>query len=310
MRDALMSIRDLAMVATAAALVTPVLSAAQSLPPTGNLEERSRQQIRVPAEAGREDALMTGDTDILLLRRTRLFNIHGSADVSWTSNAYLSPGARISDGFTQVQAGAGIGTRIAERVSVFADARVSTVRYFSETSLDYSTFTGAIGVSGTLGPAMLSGLYLPAVVYTRDFGDRELTAHRFRVAGVVPFVFRGTRVDTELHVERASTQPADYSAWSAGVTLSASRMLFPSAAILGYVAAGYDRRYFDDYFEAFVGTSRRDRLVSAGAGLVWRPGTWGQVRLDYGYGHNVSTSDVNGYVAHSGMLGLSATLRF
>jgi outer membrane receptor protein involved in Fe transport len=59
-----------------------------------------------------------------------------------------------------------------------------------------------------------------------------------------------------------------------------------------------------------VGVKRKDDNFSAGAGVVWRPLPWGEVRASYSYGHNGSTSDVNRYDSHSGVLGLSGTLRF
>jgi hypothetical protein len=69
--------------------------------PQGNIEERARRQLSTPSERDRQDSLMTGDTDILLLRRTPLFTLTASGDVTYTSNAALSPTDVRADGIGQ-----------------------------------------------------------------------------------------------------------------------------------------------------------------------------------------------------------------
>lgn len=64
---------------------------AQGAPPPGNIDERVRQQFQQLSDRDRADALMTGDTDILLLQRTRLFSLTASSELSYTSNAALAP---------------------------------------------------------------------------------------------------------------------------------------------------------------------------------------------------------------------------
>lgn len=283
---------------------------AQTAPPAGNLDERVRQQLRSPTEQERTDALMSGDADLILLRRTQLFNVHSSFDINHTSNAYLAPSDRISDQFAQLQVGVGLATRIDGKIDVFADLSLASVRYLDEKALDYSSISVALGAGMKVGKVNVSASYQPSVVYERDFGNRQLTSHRLRLAGSQSFKLGAVTVEPEIHLERAITNPSDYKAWTAGVSLTASEPLSQAIPLLAYVNAGYDRRIFDDYFEAFVGVKRRDNNLSAGTGIIWRPRAWGEVRASYSYGHNGSTSDVNRYTAHSGTLGLSAALRF
>jgi hypothetical protein len=279
-------------------------------PPAGNIDERVRQQLRLPTEREQTDALMSGDSDLVLLRRTQLFNAHASLDLTHTSNAYLAPDDRIADQFGQAQLGVGFATRIAEKVDVFADLTVVAVRYRDEDSLDYSAASGALGAAMDVGPVTVSAVWQPSMVFDRGFSHRQLTSHRLRLSGSRPFLLGEVTIQPEVHVERAITNPSDYKAWAGGISLTASEPLSQRIPLLAYVTAGYDRRVFDDYFEAFVGVKRKDNSVSAGAGVIWRPLPFGEVRASYTYGHNGSTSDVNRYTAHSGALGLSATLRF
>lgn len=279
-------------------------------PPQGNLDERVRQQLRLPSERERAEALMSGDSDLVLLRRTQLFNVHGSLDFSTTSNAYLAPEDGISDQFGQAQVGIGFATRIAGKVDVFADLAMVSVRYFNEDSLDYGAATGLLGASMDAGKFKVSATYQPSMVFDRDFAHRQLTSHRLRLSASLPFQLGTVTVQPDVHVERAITNPSDYKAWTGGVSVTASEPLSQRIPLLAYVTAGYDRRVFDDYFEAFVGVKRKDNNVNAGAGVAWRPLPFGEVRASYSFGHNGSTSDVNRYKSHSGTLGLSAALRF
>lgn len=288
----------------------PAPAAPQTTPPPGNIDERVRQQVRARTDRERADTLMTGDTDIILLRRTPLFTLTAAVDTTGTSNAALSPTDERPDGFTQAQVALGVSTQIGGKVDVFANAAVLGVRYFKEKALGYNAFSGVVGARVTFGRLGVTATYQPSIVYTRDFGTRQLTSHRFRLGAAMNFTVRGVTVVPEIHGERAITLPADYTAWSGGGSVTLSAPLFKRKPVFIYAQAGYDRRSFDDYFSAFVGTKRLDDNLQAGAGVVWRPKSWGEVRLSYSYGRNWSTSDVNGYKAHSGTFGLTATLRF
>jgi hypothetical protein len=285
------------------------VSTAQT-PPAGNIDERVRQQLRLPGESGRPETPMTGDADLLLLRPTQLFNAHGSLDVNTTSNSYLAPSQGVADQFLQAQAGVGGATRVAGKIDVFMDLSAIAVRYFNEGSLDYNAVSAILGASMAVEQVKVSATYQPSMVFNRVFGDRQLTSHRLRLAVARPFALGTVTVEPEVHLERAITNPSDYKAWTGGVSLTASEPLSQRIPLLAYINAGYDRRVFDDYFEAFVGVKRKDDNLSAGAGVIWRPLAWGEVKASYSYGHNGSTSDVNRYTAHSGSMGVSATLRF
>jgi hypothetical protein len=291
------------------ALGFSTLAAAQA-PPAGNIDDRVRQQLRAPTDRERTDALMTGDADLILLRRTQLFSAHGSVDMSTTTNAYLAPSDGISDLFTQGQLGVGAATRIADKVDVFADVSATAVRYFNEAALDYNAASAVLGASIALDDYKLGAVYLPLMVFDREFGHKSLTSHRLRVSVARSFRWQGVNIEPEVHGERAITRPSDYKAWTAGVSVTATRRMSQRYPVLAYVTAGYDRRMFDDYFEAFVGSKRDDDNVSAGTGMVWRPNAWGEVKASYSFGHNGSTSDVNRYSAHTASVGLSGSLRF
>lgn len=295
-----------------AAIVAAVPAFAQTPPtaPANNIDDRVRQQARILTEREREEAMLTGDTDIVLTRRTRLFSVNGSIDVSGTSNAFLSPTGRVSDAFGQANVSLGFGTRLGGKVDVFASVGVLGVRYFQFKALDYNALTGLVGARTNFGRLAVTATYQPSIVLTRDFGRRQLTSHRLKLSASLPFRIRNLTIEPVIAAERTLSSPSDYRAWSgtAGVTFSAP--LSQTAPLLAYVSAQYERRSFDGYFPDLVGVRRLDDGWSAGAGVVWRPRQWGEVRASYSFQRVYSTSDVNGYFAHSGTLGISASLKF
>jgi hypothetical protein len=290
-------------------VLLPHIAQAQAVP-GGAIEDRTRQQVRLPTEEEREEALLTGDTDIVLTRRTRLFTVHGDVETVLTNNAYLVETAPVTDSYAQAQVGLGFGTRIGGTVDVLADASLIRVAYSDETALDYAAFAGLLGARASIGSVQISATWQPVVVFDRDFQDRQLTTHRLGLSVSIPHRLGPALIEPSLHLERTIADPADYDAWSVGTNLALGVPLSQRLPLLGYASAGYERREFDSYFPGLVGLDRKDDSISASLGVVWRPRAWGELRLAYAFQRNWSTSDVNRYQAHSGRLGLSARIRF
>lgn len=298
----------LAVLLAGAALAQPAI--AQVSAPANAIEDRTRQQVRLPSQEEREEALLTGDTDIVLTRPTRLFTLHGTVQMVLTDNAFLTEASPVTDGYVQAQVGLGVGTRIAGKVDVFADAGLVSVRYFDEESLDYAALTALVGVAVPVGPLRLSATYQPVMVFERDLTARQLTTHRLQLAASLQLVVGPAVAEPRAMVERTLASPSDYSAWSRGAGLTVSLPVSRTLPVLVYASADYQRREFDAYFPGLLGVDRKDDLLSAGAGVVWRPSGWGEVRAGWNFQRNWSTSDVNRYQTHGGNLGVSARLRF
>jgi hypothetical protein len=300
------------MLAASAAVAVATLAgpAFAQAAPGNNIDSRVRQQLAQPSEREQETALLTGDTDILLTRPVKLFNLHASVDVSATSNAFLAPHHARSDGIAQVQLGIGAGTRIGGKVDVFADFSLLSAHYFKHDGLNYGAIVGTVGARTRLGRVNLTASYQPSAVFDQDFGRRLLTTHRFRLTASLPFSIKRLQVEPSIGGERAIAHPGDYSAWAATAGVTMLLPLSKKAPVYGYATANYELRSFVHYFPDLVGVHRRDNVVTAGVGVVWRPKAWGEVRASYTFQKAYSTSDVNRYRNHSGGLGLSATLRF
>lgn len=298
--------------AAAAGLFAALIGASPVLaqPAPGNIDDRVRQQVHLPDEAERTAALMTGDTDIILLRHTPLFTAHATLDVTETSNAALSPDSRTADTIAQLNAGIRIGTTIAGKFDVFADLGLVGARYAKRPDLGYNALVGALGVSARLRPVTVSMTYQPSVVFDRNFADRQLTQHRFRLDAATPFSLAGLQIAPAVSLERSIADPSDYSSWAWAAEVRATRAMSRRRPLFVTASAGFERRRYDGYFTDLLGVSRRDDTVRAGIDVVWRPRPWAEVRAGYDYAWSRSTSDVNGYMSHSGSLGLGGAIRF
>lgn len=293
-----------------ASTAVSVPAQAQQAPPDNAIDDRTRQQVRLPSEEEPEEALLTGDTDIVLTRPTRLFTVHGDVESVLTDNAFLTEVDPVTDAYVQAQMGLGVGTRIGGKLDLFADARIVSVRYLDAETLDYGAVSGVIGAALPVGRVRLSAAYQPVMVFERDFTSRQLTTHRFRLAASLPFAVGKVLAEPQVYGERTVAHPADYSAWSGGGGLTLSTAPIPRLPLVAFGTIGYQRREFDSYFPGLIGVVRKDDVMNAGIGIAWRPGTWGEVRLAWNFQRNWSTSDVNRYQTHSGHLGVAARLRF
>jgi hypothetical protein len=279
--------------------------------PGNNVADRFRQQTAPATEEERTEAILTGDTDLVLLRRTPLFTLSATIGASPTSNAFLSPIGARSDVILQGQAALRVGTRIGGRVDVFAEGGILGVRYARFDALGYNALTGAIGAGTRLAGFDLALLYQPSIITSRDFRTRQLTQHQFSASVSRSFLLGSVVVTPSATGQRVESSPSDYRNWAASADLSLSRPFrigrMPAAI---FATGGFEYRAYDSYFRDLLGVDRSDKLLRASAGLAVQLAPAASLRAAYSFQHNHSTSDVNGYTAHSGALTLTAGIRF
>lgn len=279
--------------------------------PGNNVADRFRQQTAPASERERTEAILTGDTDLVLLRRTPLFTLSATLGAAPTSNAFLAPLDAHSDIILQGQASLRIGTRIGGRIDVFAEAGILGVRYARFEGLGYTALTGTVGAGTRLAGFDLALLYQPSLIYSRDFGSRQLTQHQVTFSVSRSFQVGSVIVTPSAAGQRVESTPCDYRNWAASADLSLQRPFrlgrLPAAV---FATGGFEYRAFDSYFRDLLGVDRTDKLLRAGVGILVQPANYASLRAAYSFQHNRSTSDVNGYTVHSGMFALSAAIRF
>lgn len=249
--------------------------------------------LTVPAQ----EAILTGDNDLILLQRRKFFTLEASVDYTHTSNAFLSDNRRDSDFVVDINASARAATQIASRYDLFAEATVGTARYADNTSLDYDNF----GVQ--MGAAMPVGNYNVGVIYgmTMAFGPDGFSEHQVTLHDIALNVNRtylvgaNTALVPQLVLGRTFADPADYNVWSAKGRVSLIHRLQPGLTAQMGFDAGY--RNYDNYFEASTGEDRQDYNYGLSAGLHWQFAPAGQLSGEVSAMNNRSTVDANNYHA-------------
>jgi hypothetical protein len=297
---------------TAMVALVSVDAFAQTGPPTtpSNINDRVRVQLPDLTRADKENALLTGDTDIILLQKSKLFSLYGGVGVNFTDNAKLADTERQDDSLYAVNTGFRIGTKIGGLVDVFASAGASMVNYSKLDELGYSALSGAVGAQVPVYSVDVALSYQPTIVYGKDFKNKQLTQHRFHLQASRRFTIGKLIVDPVISAERVTANPSAYDTWGGGAELTLTLPLSKTKPIFAYLSGGYDYRAYDDYFEGFLGTKRTDNAYSASAGVSWNFKQWGSMGLTYDFRKQGSTSDVNRFQSNSGGLNFNARIRF
>ena len=299
--------RLLALAVLLAALVCePAL--AQSAP--SNVDDRLRRQVETQNQDDAVNAIMSGDTDLILLAPVQHFTLHGSLSGTETSNAALAPTGGVADTIGQLQLGLRAATRIGEQVDLWADAGLIAARYARNSELGYDALSGEVGVATELAGFAVSATYQPTVIYERDFGPRQLTQHTLGLAVSRRFRLGRLLLEPVVSAQRVEAHPAEYENWAGGANITMMLPFGREARFLVYATGGYQRRIYDDYFSGLVGADRKDNQWNAGLGLNYRASNRVSASLSYTFRQNHSTSDISAYRVHGGHLGLSGTVRF
>ncbi len=275
------------------------------------IDERFRStapEFALPAAPG--EAILTGEGDLVLLRRARRSSVHGSLDAAYTDNAFLADSATERDSYAVFDLGVSTSAALGTRALAYASLGTTLARYVDFDQLDYSAATLNLGLQ-----ALRLGLdwrlnYQFAEVYDASFGDRQLTQHRPSLQ--VGRAMRGKRLELGAYVnlERVSANPREYDNWAAGLQLAASGALPRPRNATAYAMVQYQRREYDGFFPGLVGTDRSDDRVGATLGVSWRSRNGLQLNAGYSWQRNHSTSDVNRYTSGSGSLGIGTRWRF
>jgi hypothetical protein len=295
-----------------AALLLAASSAAAATDPA--LDARVRDMLD-QARGGEtaDSALVTGRGDLILLSRRKLFVAHFTISPQRTSNAELAGEGGHADTLLTIEAGLGASTRVADRVNLHADISVLGVRYGEISALDYDAVTADIGAdtdwATPVGRLSVGADYLPAVIYTRGFGDRQLTQHRLLAAAqlATPIRPRLSIISTGT-VERTWADPQDYDNW--GAAIDETLVFRPAPELQVAVGGGLYARRYPNYFPALIGVTRRDHGWRASVAVSYSTTPRLVLTASASHVENRSTSDVNPYRVDNGGLTARVALRF
>ena len=297
--------------ATVALAQTPVTPSVPANNQDINIDSRVRKSIPklFDADAATE-ALLTGNGDLILLQKTKRISLSFGLTHGETSNARLSPEDMASDHMTSANIGLTASTRLAKRVDLYAQLGVAQERYARLKELNYGALTSAIGANSHWGPFQFGLAYQPSVIFDDHFKKRKLTQARLSGDLSMQRRIKSVYLIGNLSLDRTTADPKDYNSRGIGLNLNGVAPLTKSPPSSVFLTLGYETRWYDDYFSGLVGSKRTDRRTHGTIGFKVKltPSVDAVAQLSYARNH--STSDVNRYHAHSGLVGLSLMKAF
>ena len=257
-----------------------------------------------------DESNLTGENDLVILRKPQHFTLTADFERSQSSNAALSPDDPQFAFSNSLALGAGAQTVIAKKYRVYGQINVQNMRYQGVRDLDYNALMGNFGVTLPIGKARLDIAYQPLSVFDAAFKKRQLTQHRYSAVLGHGFAYKQWQLFPTLRVERVLSTPSDYNSTAQAFSLMIARSIKTKLPSLVYVNHNYERRLYDHYFESFVGTKRNDNRHETSIGLRVTLNRSTNLRMDYSWTRNKSTSDVNAYKARSGVIGIGLEKAF
>lgn len=284
---------------------------AQNVPSPNNIDSRfAIEWSKIDPQAIKDDEIQTGKGDILLLRRTKLISFMAGASRTSTDNAFLSPEDKSRDNQSTFNMGLRLGTTIAEKFDVFADISAVQSKYVKNKDLDFSAISSNIGVNTAWRNVEIGLKVSQNSVFDEKFDERQLKQTQYSIELSRPIVWRNISFIPTIMASKTIANPSDYDMKSYGIELTASTRLSKTLPLTAYLTIGYNERDYDSYFYDILGVYRYDRLSSANVGIQYQLSKSLLLGFHFGYQNNNSTSDVNGFNATSGTLGLSIQSKF
>ena len=306
-----MSTRQTSLGSVAAAiLAVPAMALAQPAPADNSIDQRVRQvQGAILEDAARQESILTGRDDIVLIRRRQFFTVSAAAAVLDTTNAALSTDAN-GDQFATLDVSLRAATVLGGRVDVYAEAGASTAQYRRFESLGYVAVSGALGAHSRVWGVDLDATYTPNIIFVHEADERQLTQHRVSLGLARAIRLRNLSIRADAGLERIWADPSPYSNTGASIGLSLATPLTSDGRLTGFASIRGVGRNYDNYFEAFVGTPRRDRLLEGSLGLSYALTRRASLEVRWTQSRNWSSSDVNRWQGGVGSLGIRTALRF
>lgn len=277
---------------------------------TQTIEQRAQQVQETPTVAiSPEELILTGEEDLVLLRRPKLFSVESSSSYQFTDNAFLSDKSKTHDHVLSQSLLLRAGTRIARRMDVFVSGSGFLSRYLRNQGLDFNGITGSAGASVPLDRWVMSLHYDGSAIYDRRFDAHLVTLHNLglNISTTVGFN-QTTALYPFFSVVRVWANPDDFSNTSlaGGGTLVHAL----SQTVLVFIQGQVDYKSYDDFFEPSTLETRHDfggRLVAA---LNWTPREWITVNLAATLARNESTISTLRYTNFSLAPSLRIFFRF
>ncbi|MEJ0062272.1 MAG: hypothetical protein WDO70_03490 [Alphaproteobacteria bacterium] len=257
-----------------------------------------------------EESMLTGHDDLVVLQKRKLFQISANTRETYTTNAFLSDELKHDDFVFDGNVAARAGTRIAQRVDVFAETNLFTSQYAKNHQLSYNGYGGGVGAATSAGKFQFGLNYSAASVYdSHGFDKHSVTLHTVTLGVSRPYaVSANAAIVPQLAVERTMSDPSAYATWTQRAALLGVYGFTPE--LTGSVGTELAYRNYDDYFESVTGEAREDIGVRIAGAVRWQPVNYVQLAAEIGFGANGSTISSSRYTGFTASPGVSLNIRF
>ena len=256
---------------------------------TQTIEQRAQQAQEGPIlVVPLEEFILTGEEDLVLLRRPKLFTLDSNSSYQFTDNAFLSDKQKTHDYVLSQSLLVRAETRIAQRVDVFVSGSGFLSRYHRNQGLDFSGVTGSAGASWPVDRWVMSLRYEGSAIFDRSFDAHLVTLHNL---GLNISTTVGLSQTTALYpffsVVRVWANPDDFSntALVGGGTLVHAL----TQTVVVFFQGQVDYKSYDDFFEPSTLEARHDHGARLLAAINWTPQEWVTVNLTGTIARNEST---------------------
>ena len=256
---------------------------------TQTIEQRAQQAQESPILAfPLEEFILTGEDDLVLLRRPKLFTIESNSSYQLTDNAFLSDKQKTHDYVVSQSLLVRAETRIAQRVGVFVSGSGFLSRYHRNQGLDFNGVTGSAGASWPVDQWVISLRYDGSAIFDRNFDEHFVTLHNlgFDLSTTIG-LGETTALYPFVSVVRAWANPDDFS--STALVGGGTLVHVLTQTVVVFFQGQVDYKSYDDFFEPSTLEARRDHGAFLLAALNWAPREWVTVNIAATIARNEST---------------------
>lgn len=256
---------------------------------TLTIDQRAQQAQSAPkVTIPPEELILTGEEDLVLLRRPKLFALESNSSYQFTDNAFLSDKIKTHDHVLNQSLLVRTGTRIAQRVDVFLSGSGFLSRYQRNQGLDFNGVTGSAGANLPIGRWNFGLRYDGSAIYDRNFNRHLVTLHNlgFNISTTVG-LSPSTVLYPFLSVLRVWANPDDFSYTS--VAGGGTCVHAITQTLVLFFQGQVDYKSYDDFFESSTGEARQDYGARLLAALNWTPSDWVTVNVSATIARNEST---------------------
>lgn len=298
-------------------LLPATMATAQSVPDLQDLVIQG-EQINRGAEAatrGRDAPRLTtgrevdGEAGIYILNVNRIFHVMAGAGLGYTDNPTRTDADTGGSFFADFAAGAGLSTRIDEKVDFGLNVSVNGREFFK----DYGPSSRSISTSMSAGVPLGGPAYFGMTAfggYSYDGGFHNGVAF-YGLSGTLSAAFAASPrliLRPGVGVVRQWSGTHENNNTSLSGSVDVTYLIAPTVSLLGRGVVS--RRWYDDFYEDVTFVKRRDTLYGVSATVAWQAANRLSVTATLAYDHQNSSLFLSKFDALETAASVTAIYRF